>query len=181
MGSFMSKKKIKLKDGRIAEVSFLSEKDDTRELLDFINALIEEKVHLLYERRFTLKQEEEWKKNELEKFRRKKGYTLVSQVDGKIAGNSGCTMGAYKEKRNALLGIAVAKEFRRLGLGEELLRLNIQTAKRLFRPRNIFLTVFSTNKAAYPLYEKLGFTEFAVFPKWLLHKGKYIDLIYMKL
>ena len=39
----------------------------------------------------------------------------------------------------------------------------------------------ATNKAAAALYRKLGFKEFATLPKWLFHKGEYIDHVFMRL
>jgi RimJ/RimL family protein N-acetyltransferase len=175
--------RIKLRNGRTATVSFLSKKDSTRELQRFINDLIKEKACVLYNTRFTLKEEEQWKKGMIEAFRKKNGYMLMARVDGKLAGNSGCTRGKYKEKGNVQLGVAVAKPYRGLGLGEALLKLNVKTAKRFFRskPRNIWLSVFATNRAAYALYRKLKFKKFAVFPKWLYHEGRHVDHVFMKL
>ncbi|MBU0532587.1 GNAT family N-acetyltransferase [Candidatus Micrarchaeota archaeon] len=173
---------LKLKDGRLARVSFINKKDDTRGFLIFINKLIGERSCIIYDKKFTLKQEEGWKKTQLEALKKRDGYTLVAKIDGKIAGTSGAKKGAYKERGNVCLGIAIAKEFRGLGLGEALLKLNMRTAKRFFkpRPRNIYLSVFETNKPAYALYKKLGFKEFARLPKWLLHRGEYRDHIFMK-
>lgn len=174
---------IKLKDGRTATVSFLSKKDSTREILSFINALIKEKTYLTYDKPFNLKQEEEWKKSELQGQEKHESYILVARVDGKRAGHCGARRGRGKERNNICLGIVVAKAYRSLGLGEGLMRLNIKTAKTFFnpKPKNIYLSIFKPNKIAYSLYKKLGFKEFAVLPKWLLHKGKYVDHILLKL
>jgi len=180
MGKFPG---ITLKDGRIATVSYLSKKDSTRELLRFINKLIREKTYLLQDRPFSMKAEEQWKKSELSNFKKRQSYLLVARVDGKIAATSGAKRRLGAARNNVELGIAVAKEFRRIGLGEGMLRLNIKTAKTFFKPkpRNIYLTVFKANKPAYALYRKLGFREFAVMPDWFLHRGKYIDMIALKL
>jgi ribosomal protein S18 acetylase RimI-like enzyme len=165
--------RIKLRDGRVAKVSFLSKKDDTKELLRFINALVKEGACILYDKRFTLKEEEKWKEGRLKAQKDKGGYILVARVDGKLAADTGCTRGQFKEDGNACLGVAVAKEFRGLGLGEALLKLNLKTCKKFFgsKPKNIWLSVFATNRAAYGLYRKLKFKEFAVFPKWLIALG----------
>ncbi len=175
--------RILLKDGRMAEVSFLSEKDSTWEFLRFINALIAEKTYVSYDRKFTLEQEEQWKKARVEELKKKDGYMLVARVDGKLAGNSGARRDSFKGRNNICLGIAIGKGYRRLGLGEALLKLNIKTAKKFFRPRpkNIYLSVLAPNRPAYSLYTKLGFREFARFRKWLLHRGRYVDHIFMRL
>jgi len=173
--------KLILDDGRVALVSLVKKTDSTKEYLKFINMLIEEKANILYEKKFSLKEEEQWKKLQIENQKKKSGYTLVARISGKIAGTSGATLGNFKERGNASLGIAIAKEFRGIGLGEALLRLNIRKAWEMFKPKNMVLTVFSTNKIARNLYSKVGFREFARFPKWIKHKGKYCDMIYMKL
>jgi len=173
--------RVKLKDGKEASISFLSKKDSTAELLKFINRIIAEKAYLFQNKKFTLVQEEEWKAAELEKYRRGEGFQLIARVDGKIAGSSGAGREMWKGSGNILIGIAIAKPFRRLGLGELLISINIKTAKKLFRPKNIYLSVLRANKPAHSLYKKLGFKEFAVFPKWMNHYGKYIDQIFMKI
>lgn len=172
---------IKLKDGRIAKAAFLSKKDGAKELMSFINAIIEEDTYLHFDKKVTLKQEEEWKGTELKKFRENEGYVLIARVDGKIVGSSGASREAGKGRGNVVIGISIAKPFRRLGLGERLFELNIKTAKERLKPRNIYLWVMGPNKPARALYKKLGFKEMAVFPKWMLHKGRYIDQIFMKL
>lgn len=58
----------------------------------------------------------------------------------------------------------VEKGFRRLGLGERLLRKAVADLKEHFSKdglvlRKIFLTTHVTNKAARALYEKLGFVK----------------------
>jgi RimJ/RimL family protein N-acetyltransferase len=174
-------KKVKLKDGRIATISFLSEKDSVRELQHFINGLIIENTYLLYDRKVTLKEEEEWKTDHISAFRKRNAYLVVARIDGKIAGTTGAGKKRDKGRGNVWLGIALAKGYRGIGLGETMLRMNVSIAKRFLKPRNIFLSVLAPNKPARSLYRKLGFREFAVFPKWILHNGRYVDHVFMKL
>jgi RimJ/RimL family protein N-acetyltransferase len=174
-------KRVALKDGRIATIGFLGEKDSARELQGFINALVEEGAYIVYDRKATLKEENAWKKNNISKLKRRDGYILVARVDGKLAGTTGADRERMKGRHNVSLGLAIAKPYRRIGLGEALLRANIGTARRLMKPKNIYLSVFAPNKPARILYRKLGFREFAIFPKWLLHSGKYVDHVFMLL
>jgi ribosomal protein S18 acetylase RimI-like enzyme len=173
-------KKARLKDGRIATIGLISKKDSVGELLRFINGLIDEGAMISWERLFSFSEERKFVSGRLTALRRKKGYMLVARVDGKVAATSGAERGLGKAKGN-VVGIGVAKPYREIGLGEALLRENIALAKTFLKPKNLFLTVFSKNKKARSLYKKLGFKEFAVFPDWLLHKGKYVDHIFMKL
>ena len=173
--------RIRLKDGRIAVVDFLGKDADPKEHLGFLNTLVKERSYIHFDRKATLKEEIEWIKTNAEGLRKKERFVLVARVDGKLAGNSGSFRGRLKERDNASLGIALAKEYRGLGLGEGLLRLNIRYTKKLLRPKNIYLSVFATNKRAQKLYRKLGFREIARLPKWINHYGKYVDLILMRL
>jgi len=173
--------KIKLKDGRTASIGFLSEKDGVRELQAFINAFVREGSFLLYDRKTSLADEMKWKKAKLADYRKGNGQVLVARIGGKIAGTSDARREPFKGRDNVCLGIAIASDYRGLGLGEALLRLNIETVRRRQMPRNIYLSVQSPNRPARALYRKLGFREFAVFPKWLKQDGKYVDHIFMRL
>ncbi len=172
---------IKLKDGRIAAIGFLSARDSARELQSFINAFVREGSFLLYDRKTSLKDEMKWKKAKLADYRKGNGQVLVARVDGKIAGTSDARREPFKGRENVCLGIAIGSGYRGIGLGETLLRLNIETVRKRQKPKNIYLSVQSPNLPARALYRKLGFREFAVFPKWLKQDGKYVDHIFMKL
>ena len=125
-------------------------------------------------------QERKFIADQLEARKKKDGYLLVARVDGKIAGTSHAKRERGKERNNISLGIALAKRYRGIGLGEALLAMNIAIARKM-KPKNIFLSTFAANARAVGLYKKLGFRKFAVFPKWILHNGKYIDSVLMKL
>jgi len=180
-GSLGFPKKVKLKDGRIATIDLLSKKDSPREMLSFINGLIDEGAMISWKRCFNLKGEEEFLNRRLDAFRKRAGYLLVARMGGRVAGDSGAERKEGKARGNVEVGIGIAKPYRGIGLGEALLRENIALAKRLLKPKNLYLAVFSENKKARSLYKRLGFKEFAVFPDWLLHKGRYIDHVFMKL
>ncbi|MBU1165516.1 GNAT family N-acetyltransferase [Candidatus Micrarchaeota archaeon] len=139
---------IKLKNGKIANVTFLNKNDNTKELLTFINSMIAEQVHIIYDKKFTIEEERKWKKKRLELQKKKCGIELVARINGNIVGTTTAQKGKYKERGNVVLGIAISKEFRGIGLGKELLSLNIQIVKKLFKPKNIYLSVFANNKPA---------------------------------
>jgi ribosomal protein S18 acetylase RimI-like enzyme len=90
---------------------------------------------------------------------------LVAKVDGRIQG--ACFWRIEGEKvcgTGWIEDMWVEKGFRKLGLGERLLRravadLNDHFSKDGLILRKIFLTTNVTNKAARALYEKLGFVK----------------------
>lgn len=176
-------KDVKLIDGRIATISFLKDTDSAKEQLKFINALIDEEAKLIFNKKKDLRQEKAWLKSQLEAWKKGTGYEIVAHIGGKIAGTSTAGQGIERTNSTISLGIAIAKEYRGIGLGEAMLRTNIDIAREFFKPepRIIFLTVFSNNVPALGLYHKLGFKEFMVFPKCIEYQGRYIDHIYMKL
>ncbi len=168
-------RRIRLKDGRIATVSFLSDKDSAAELRLFINSLIAEGTYIVHDRKYSLEEQKKWKRDSLKAMEKGDFYYMAARVDGKIAGATEARRGRFKERDNVSLGIAIAKPYRGIGLGEALLRLNTSMARKLMKPRNIWLCAFAPNKPALTLYKKVGFREFAIFPKWMLHKGEYVD------
>ena len=113
-------------------MSFINENDSTKELMAYINELIDEDTYLIYDKKFTLKEEQEWKERILKLQKKNDGYSLIARIDGKIAGTTTAQRGKFKEKTNVVLGIAIAKQYRSIGLEEALLKFNIQLVRTNF-------------------------------------------------
>lgn len=174
-------KKVKLRNGKSVTISYLSRKDSVREILRYINRFVAEGSHLGFDKKFTLKEESRWKKDKLALMKKGDAFVIIARIDGRIASIAEARRGNFKERNNVGCGIGVTKECRRLGLGEIMLRRLIIIAKKKMKPKNIYLTVDEPNRPARLLYKKLGFREIARFRGWVLHKGKYIDKLFMKL
>lgn len=174
--------KFKLKGGIVAEVNPLSRKDKAEEMLAFMAALIREKpqVFINTNRTMTIADERKWLKEKL-KTQGKTHFMLVARVNGKIAGTTDARRGTFHDEDKINLGISIALPYRGIGLGKVLLQEVIRHAKKLFKPRVIYLGCVTANKPAHALYHKLGFREFARFKKWQKHRGKYEDMIFLKL
>ncbi len=170
---------ILLKDGRIAHVDFLRKSDSTRDMLDYINELITEGADIKMDTLQTIDAEKKWKAERLRNQKEKTGYILIAKIDGKIIGTSGAYRGIGKERDNVTLGIALRKEARGIGLGEILLKTNMEIAKKMFRPKNLYLNVYAKNRIARRLYRKLGFRQFARFKNWIKDGNGYGDMIWM--
>jgi ribosomal protein S18 acetylase RimI-like enzyme len=173
--------KHKLKDGRVVDVVLLNPKISVKLLLNYINSFVAEDSFLTHDKPLTLKQEKEWLAGTLKGIKNKEQLYFCAMFENKIV--AGCTArkGLGRERGNIILGIAVKSGFRRSGLGEFLMRHTIAESRKKLKPKNIYLSVAAPNKPAKSLYEKLGFKEMARFPKWMKRKGKYHDVIWMKL
>ncbi|MBD3397573.1 GNAT family N-acetyltransferase [Candidatus Micrarchaeota archaeon] len=171
--------KHKLKDGRVVEIVPLSAKVPTRWLLDYINGIIEEDAWLNFTKKFSMKEQKEWKKSTLAGIRKGEQMYFAVLYGKRVVGSCAASRGVGRGEDNVKLGIAISKEFRRAGLGEFLMEKTISEAKKKWKPKNIWLDVAAPNKGARKLYEKMGFVEFAKFPKWVKRNGKYHDIIWM--
>lgn len=155
--------------------------DPVRAYRDFICGLIDEDVFIVIDRKPTMKEERAWLEAKLKSIRNG-DHVFLTAWDGKRhVGNCEARRDLWKERGNVSIGLAIRKGYRGKGLGEKLLRETIRLAKKRFRPKNIYLRVFSDNKIAKSLYRKVGFRTIARFPAWTLHKGRYVGHDYMLL
>ncbi len=175
--------KFTLKNGAVVDIRLLSHSDKPAELRAFMVSLINEKPepYIRRNRAPTLAEEKELKKRRLTEQRNKKTVSLVARINGKIAGMGGASLETMRDADKARLGIAIAKRFRGIGLGTILFKELIKLTKKILKPRLIYLGCLAANKPAHAMYRKLGFHEFARFKKWQKHRGKYEDMIFMKL
>jgi len=86
-------------------------------------------------------------------------------------------------KKSLEFGITIRKDYRRIGLGNYLMKEIIKLAKKELKPKPkiIRLSVFSNNKPAINLYKKHGFKKVAVIPDQLQYKGRLVDQAVMLL
>lgn len=83
-------------------------------------------------------------------------------------------------KHEGVFGISVLKEYRGKGIGKLLMKLVLdESIKNLPNLRIITLGAFSTNSLAIKMYESFGFNEYGRLPGGVLHKGQYIDHVFM--
>ena len=169
----------KLKDGRVVQIVWLSPKVPAKALQKYINDIIEEDVWIHYTKKFSLKEQEEWKKNTLGAIKKNQQMYLAAIYGNEVVGSCSAIRGVGRGEGNVKLGLAVSKAFRREGLGEFLMRETISQIKKKWNPKNTYLDVAGPNKAAQKLYTKLGFVEFARFPKWVKRHGEYHDFVWM--
>lgn len=154
---------------------------DASALLAYINALSVEQTFLLVQgEQLTLEQEQDWLRNRLEEITSGDLVHLFVVVGDRVVGSAGVSRGKGIERHVGTLGIALSADFRGMGLGSRLLQAIISEAERQLEGlRMVQLHVFGNNDLAYRLYIKHGFIEFGRLPGGVLHRGQYVDGLYM--
>lgn len=84
-------------------------------------------------------------------------YTCVYSIDATIVGYGHLD----KEGENVWLGVAIAHDFTRKGIGRQVMNHLLEKAREL-KVRELRLSVDSSNTRAKNLYEDFNFTKFAV-------------------
>lgn len=175
----------KIFGGKKITISKLAPKDlkDAKIHLGFINSLHEEDIYLVGNKKLTIKEERKWLKERIVKQKEKKCIYLVVYCGKELAGNGRFELLEGKQNHIAVGGLAVARAYRGIGLGETILMEGINLARKSLKPKPIILQagVFAANKPSYFLMRKFNFKEVALIPKQFRHKGKLIDEIIMQL
>ncbi|MDQ2682232.1 MAG: GNAT family N-acetyltransferase, partial [Chloroflexota bacterium] len=110
------------------------------------------------------------------------GVTLSAIHDGEVIGNCQIDLDPLASRHMGELGIAIAQDWRGMGLGRALMTALIDEAKEVLPGlRIVRLNVFAGNDRAIALYRSLGFIETGRIPGAILRRGEYIDLIQMAL
>lgn len=135
-------------------------KTDAAALLDVGWRCLKESEFLIItvnEFNFTKQQEANWIRalNESEN-----SLLIVAVAHSKIVGSLNLTGETRaKVRHNALLGIAIRREWQQVGLGTALMQTAIYWAKEKGILKNIWLHVHATNELAIALYRKMGFAD----------------------
>jgi putative acetyltransferase len=154
---------------------------DAPALLAYINTLSVEQTFLLVQgEQLTLEQEQDWLRNRLEEITSGDLVHLLLVAGDRVVGSAGVSRGKGIERHVGTLGIALSADFRGIGLGSRLLQAILGEAERqLDGLRIVQLHVFGNNDLANRLYVKHGFIEFGRLPGGVLHRGQYVDGVYM--
>ena len=84
------------------------------------------------------------------------------------------------EKHEGVFGISLAEKHRGEGIGKILMEVTLTEAEmQLPNLRIITLGVFGHNQQALHMYKNFGFQEYGRLPQGTLHKGTYVDHVYM--
>ncbi|MBC8498279.1 GNAT family N-acetyltransferase [Candidatus Bathyarchaeota archaeon] len=170
-------REFKAKDGR--EVTLRAPKwDDLDDMLEFINALVDEGADIMMDTRQTREQEVDWLARLLTRLEKDEMSVVVAEVGGRFVGQVEVTKRNMNSKHVGVLGIALKDGFREIGIGTELMKEAENQSRRLGL-EILNLEVFGTNKRARHVNEKVGYREVGTWPKAVKRDGAYIDAVMM--
>lgn len=103
---------------------------------------------------------------------------LVADVAGKLVASSDVTLRTGYESHVGGLRIVIKKGCRDVGIGTEIMRTQIDLAKKMGL-RILTLTVFASNERAIYVYRKVGFVQTGKIPNKRFKYCAYIDEVIM--
>ena len=105
---------------------------------------------------------------------------LVAERDGKVVGSAGMhPVGALRRRHAMAIGLSVAADAQRQGVGTALMQALCDYADRWMGVLRIELTVYVDNAAAIALYRKFGFETEGRHRAYALRDGRYVDVLAM--
>ncbi len=167
----------KAKDGRDVIIR-VPDLGDAEGLMNYINELVDEDAPILTNERQTYASEIRYVADEVQKILEGRLIALVAIAGNKIVAHAEIRRGSGRASHVGTLGIGVLKEFRNLGLGQELIRLLIELA-RSQGYKLIKLEVYAGNAPAIHIYKKLGFVQTGFVPKMGSFREGYEDALIM--
>ncbi len=78
----------------------------------------------------------------------------------------------------AEIGIVLARDYRKQGIGTEVLQLIERYAVRYLQLKQIYAYVSSRNEASVKLFQKAGYQPTATLKQWIYQDKEYIDVIF---
>lgn len=171
-------KEVVLGDGRKA-VLRAPDWHDLDDFLGLINELVDEHADILRSTHSSQGEEVEWLGDRLTAIEKGSLIALVADIDGRVVASADVAQRMPENPEHShvgVLGIAILKNARGVGLGKVLMDSLLQLARQAGL-KIIILDMFATNAVARRLYEKVGFVEVGKIPKAINRHDKYIDLI----
>ena len=155
--------------------------EDLEKLLEYINTLSKEKTFIRFQgEQLTQEEEKKYLDDYFKKHKEGKAIYLVAFCNKALIGICDVHLEDKISSHVGIFGITVKKEFRGEGIGKILMDLTIKEAQKNLKGLQIItLGVFSNNPLAKAIYEKFDFKEYGCLPEGVLHRGKYVDHLYM--
>lgn len=106
-------------------------------------------------------------------------HRFVAEVDGRVVGSLGITVGTRRRAHTASMGMMVLPDHWGQGIGSRLMEAAIDLADNYLNLVRIELEVTPDNERALALYRKYGFQEEGRRRKSAFRGGEYIDTLVM--
>lgn len=152
--------------------------EDLDDLLALINSLVEERADISRAEKVSRIEEIDWLSRTLSSLEKGEFFFLVAEVEGKIIASSDIHPLRGYEKHVGVIGIAIKKGFRDVGIGTEMMKALVEQARNMGL-KVLTLSAFATNERATHVYEKIGFVQTGGIPKKHLRDGQYVDEVIM--
>ncbi|MBX5465019.1 MAG: GNAT family N-acetyltransferase [Clostridia bacterium] len=104
---------------------------------------------------------------------------FVAELDGRVVGSIGLTLGAGRRRHSGVIGMAVHDDFQGRGVGTALMAACVDLADRWLALERLELEVFPDNEPALRLYRRFGFQEEGRLRATVLRDGRRVDLLAM--
>ena len=155
--------------------------EDLKLMHNYINKLSKERTFIIFQgEEITEKEEKNYIKNYLEKIRKKQALPLICLKENDLISVADIIMKERNQKHVGILGLTVAKKFRRLGVGKLMIGLLLKEAKKNLPDLKIIsLNAFGENHIAINLYKKFGFKQYGVLPNGTYFRDKLMDYVEM--
>lgn len=178
-------KHFKTKDGKELIIRY-PKWEDLDSMVSFINAVSLEDTYITFSGEPIYKDGEMHYLSEMMKtIEGRSGIYLGCYYGDRFVGSATVLRDLTQRKRSyhiGIFGITIAKDFRGIGLGEELAKQTLEEARKYMEGLKLFtLNMYSPNNIALHLYKKLGFVEYGRLPKGIWYKGTYVDEIKMQM
>lgn len=160
--------------------------DDLHSVLELANNLVSERAidpnfGILLDKKQTLDTEADWLSTKVAGIEKGEQISVIAEVDSKIVGNSEVVRGkSTDEYHHGVLGIAIHRDYRNLGIGLEMIRTLIEESRKSGL-KTISLETFANNLRAIHVYESAGFRQVGRIPKKIYRNGEFTDAIVMSM
>lgn len=157
-------------------------RDDVEQLLTFFNTLSKEQTFIMYQgKQLTHEEEEKYVTDFVKKAEKGYGVKLLAFHNDMLIGMGDVTRSTFEaESHIGAFGLMIARDWRGKGLGSFLMDKTLEEAKKYMTELKIIrLGVFKNNPVAENMYKKKGFVQYGNLPNGLLHRGEYVDHVYM--
>ena len=160
--------------------------DDLHAVLELANDLVSERAidpnfGLLLDKKQSLDTEADWLSAKLASIEKGEQISVIAEVGSRIVGNSEVVRGKMTDEyHHGVLGIAIHRDYRNLGIGLEMIRTLVEESRKSGL-KTISLEAFAINLRAIHVYESAGFRQVGRIPKKIYRNGDFTDAIIMSI